>query len=132
MTLDIAVQRMAEELQRVPPFDALSMDQCSALAAHVRLGFYEALDVLPHEAEREVVYVLTRGGVLLRSEPRYEEHFNAPAVLSLSGSRMDNVRHWEVVFTEDSVVLEVPVAELTYLGSKAPEFAEAIHNIIGL
>ena len=79
-----------------------------------------------------MVYVLTRGGVLLRTEPRHEEHFSAPAILSLRGARMNEGRHWEVVFTEDSVVLELPIAELTYLGSKAPPFAEAISSVIGL
>ena len=132
MTLDIAVQRMADELQRVEPFDTLSAEQRTALALHIRLGVYEALDILPHEGEREVVYVLTRGGVLLRTEPRHEEHFGAPAILSLRGARMNEGRHWEVVFTEDSVVLELPIAELTYLGSKAPPFAEAISSVIGL
>ena len=52
MTLDIAVQRMADELQRVEPFDTLSSEQRTALAFHIRLGVYEALDILPHEGER--------------------------------------------------------------------------------
>ena len=132
MTLDIAVQRMADELQRVEPFDTMSAEQRTAIALHIRLGVYEALDILPHEGEREVVYVLTRGGVLLRTEPRTEEHFSAPAILSLRGTWMHEGRHWEVVFTEDSVVLELPIAELTYLGSKAPKFAEAINQVIGI
>jgi len=132
MTLDIAVQRMADELQRVTPFNTLTAEQRTALAAHIRLGVYEALDILPHEGEREVVYVLTRGTVLLRSEPRLEELLQAPVILSLKGRRMSEMRHWEVVFTEDSVVLELPVAELTYLGGKLPEFAEAISQVIDL
>ena len=82
-------------------------DQRVALAAHIRLGVYEALDVLPHEEVREVAYVLTRGGVLLRSEPRQEELLTAPVVLTLRGLRMNESSHWEVVFTEDSLVLDI-------------------------
>jgi len=132
MTLDIAVQRMADELRRVPPFDILSLDQRVALAAHIRLGVYEALDVLPHEEVREVAYVLTRGGVLLRSEPRQEELLTAPVVLTLRGLRMNESSHWEVVFTEDSLVLELPIAELAYLSSQLPEFASALNQVMDL
>jgi signal-transduction protein with cAMP-binding, CBS, and nucleotidyltransferase domain len=132
MTLDIAVQRMADELRRVPPFDILSLDQRVALAAHIRLGVYEALDVLPHKEVREVAYVLTRGGVLLRSEPRQEELLTAPVVLTLRGLRMNESSHWEVVFTEDSLVLELPIAELTYLSSQLPEFASALNQVMDL
>ena len=132
MTLDIAVQRMADELRRVPPFDILSLDQRVVLAAHIRLGVYEALDVLPHEEVREVAYVLTRGGVLLRSEPRQEELLTAPVVLTLRGLRMNESSHWEVVFTEDSLVLELPIAELTYLSSQLPEFASALNQVMDL
>jgi len=132
MTLDIAVQRMADELRRVQPFDILSLDQRVALAAHIRLGVYEALDVLPHEEVREVAYVLTRGGVLLRSEPRQEELLTAPVVLTLRGLRMNESSHWEVVFTEDSLVLELPIAELTYLSSRLPEFASALNQVMDL
>ena len=82
MTLDIAVQRMADELLRVPPFDLLSLDHRVALAAHIRLGVYEALDVLPHEEVRDVVYVLTRGGVLMRSEPKQEEVLQAAGTVA--------------------------------------------------
>lgn len=131
MTLDIAVQRMADELHRVPPFDQLTAEQRVGLAAHIRLGFYEALDILPHEGERDVVYLLTRGGVLLRSEPKREAHLSAPVMLALEGLRLDDGRFWEVLFTEDSVVLELPVAELTYLSSQDPTFAAAISGIMG-
>jgi signal-transduction protein with cAMP-binding, CBS, and nucleotidyltransferase domain len=132
MTLDIAVQRMADELLRVPPFDVLSLDQRVALAAHIRLGVYEALDILPHEEVREVVYVLTRGGLLLRSEPKREELLQAPAILSLRGLRMNESQHWEVVFTEDALVLELPIAELTYLSGQQPMFSEALKQFIDL
>ncbi|MFM8564525.1 MAG: hypothetical protein ACKOBQ_00075 [Bacteroidota bacterium] len=132
MTLDIAVQRMADELLRVPPFDLLSLDHRVALAAHIRLGVYEALDVLPHEEVRDVVYVLTRGGVLMRSEPKQEEVLQAPLVLSLRGLRMNETQHWEVIFTEDSMVLELPVAELTSLSSHLPDMSEALSGVIGL
>ena len=132
MTLDIAVQRMADELLRVPPFDVLSLDQRVTLAAHVRLGVYEALDILPHEEVREVVYVLTRGGLFLRSDPKREELLQAPAILSLRGLRMNESQHWEVVFTEDALVLELPIAELTYLSGQYPAFSESLKQYIDL
>jgi hypothetical protein len=37
-----------------------------------------------------------------------------------------------VVFTEDSLVLELPIAELTYLSSQLPEFASALNQVIDL
>ena len=45
---------------------------------------------------------------------------------------MNETQHWEVIFTEDSMVLELPIAELTYLSGHLPEFSEALSSVIDL
>jgi hypothetical protein len=45
---------------------------------------------------------------------------------------MNESQHWEVIFTEDSLVLELPIAELTYLSGHLPEFSEALSSYIDL
>jgi CRP-like cAMP-binding protein len=68
----------------------------------------------------------------MRTEPKHEEVLQAPWVLSLRGLRMNENEHWEVIFTEDSMVLELPIAELTYLSGHLPEFSQALSSVIDL
>lgn len=121
MTLDSAVQRMAEELKGIQIFEKLPMQALQQLAVAVHLDFFEALDALevPQYALK-CYYLVTRGEFLVRKGSSVESHYKAPAIIGWHESMAGTQAPCEVLFTAESVLMEMPVAETRYLLAKYP------------
>ena len=126
MTLDSAVHRMAEELKGIQIFEKLPMQALQQLAVAVHLDFFEALDALevPQDALK-CYYIVTRGEFLVRKGSSVESHYKAPAIIGWKEAMAGIQAPCEVLFTEESVVMEMPVAETRYLLAKYP-YVEAL------
>jgi signal-transduction protein with cAMP-binding, CBS, and nucleotidyltransferase domain len=121
MTLDSAVHRMAEELKGIQIFEKLPMQALQQLAVAVHLDFFEALDALevPQDALK-CYYLVTRGEFLVRKGSSVESHYKAPAIIGWHESMAGTQAPCEVLFTAESVLMEMPVAETRYLLAKDP------------
>ena len=121
MTLDSAVQRMAEELKGIQTFEKLPMQALQQLAVAVHLDFFEALDALevPQDALK-CYYLVTRGEFLVRMGSSVESHHKAPAFIGWHQAMAGDPAPCEVLFTAESVLMEMPVAETRYLLAKYP------------
>lgn len=121
MTLDSAVHRMAEELKGIQIFEKLPMQALQQLAVAVHLDFFEALDALevPQDALK-CYYLVTRGEFLVRKGSSVESHYKAPAIIGWHESMAGTQAPCEVLFTAESVLMEMPVAETRYLLAKYP------------
>ena len=121
MTLDSAVQRMAEELKGIQIFEKLPMQALQQLAVAVHLDFFEALDALevPQDALK-CYYLVTRGEFLVRKGSSVESHYKAPAIIGWHESMAGTQAPCEVLFIAESVLMEMPVAETRYLLAKYP------------
>ena len=121
MTLDSAVQRMADELKRIRPFESIPMHALRQLAVAVHMDFFEGLDALePNEEPIKSYYLVLRGTFILRQGNEVLSHYQGPAILGWNEAMNNQACHYEVLFTEESVVLEMPVAETRYLMSQFP------------
>lgn len=132
MTLDSAVQRMAEELRRVRPFDVLPREALQQLAVAVHLDFFESLDALELDPSNiQHYYLVQRGAFIVRQGSKVEAHHTAPAIVGWHQALYGEGESYEVLFTEESVVLEMPIAETRYLLSKYPEVEEFMRDRSG-
>jgi len=129
MTLDSAVQRMAEELKGIQIFEKLPMQALQQLAVAVHLDFFEALDALevPQDALK-CYYLVTRGEFLVRKGSAVESHFKAPAFIGWHEAMAGAPAPFEVLFTAESVLMEMPVAETRYLLAKYPYIEELMNG----
>lgn len=132
MTLDSAVQRMAEELKGVQIFEQLPMQALQQLAVAVHLDFFEALDPLevPQDALK-CFYLVTRGEFLVRKGSVVESHHKAPAFIGWHEAMAGSQAPYEVLFTAESVLMEMPVAETRYLLAKYPYIEQAMADRMG-
>ncbi|MDG1253018.1 MAG: hypothetical protein P8N56_05000 [Schleiferiaceae bacterium] len=122
MTLNSAVQRMTEELRRVRPFDVLPREALQQLAAAVHLDFFESLDALELDPSNiQHYYLVQRGAFIVRQGSTVLAHHEAPAIIGWHQALYGEVLTNEVLFTEESIVLEMPIAETRYLLSKYPQ-----------
>ena len=129
MTLDSAVQRMAEELKGIQIFEKLPMQALQQLAVAVHLDFFEALDALevPQDALK-CYYLVTRGEFLVRKGSSVESHYKAPANIGWHESMAGTQAPCEVLFTAESVLMEMPVAETRYLLAKYPSIEDMMRG----
>lgn len=132
MTLDSAVQRMADELKRIRPFESLPMHALRQLAVAVHMDFFEGLDALePNEEPVKSYYLVLRGTFILRQGSEVVSHHTGPAILGWNEAMNSQVSQFEVLFTEESVVLEMPVAETRYLMSQFPALESFMNEAQG-
>lgn len=129
MTLDSAVQRMAEELKGIHLFEKLPMQALQHLAVAVHLDFFEALDALevPQNALK-CYYLVTRGEFLIRKGSSIESHYKGPAFIGWHEAMAGSQAPYEVLFTAESVLMEMPVAETRYLLAKYPYIEDMMHG----
>ena len=132
MTLDSAVQRMADELKRVRPFESLPMQALRQLAVSVHRDFFEGLDALEPNAEPATsYYIVLRGAFILRQGSEVIGHHKGPAILGWNEAMHGQISEFEVLFTEESVVLEMPVSETRYLLGQFPELETFMDSSCG-